>query len=111
MAGRDDSRTLWFSPCLVSEQVVYDRLLPRLRSRIHRHTAERAEAAHGVQASEHPAKLAMQVDHGRYYGRSAPYRWHAAQNAIWRNAYHYAMRHLTRGLEVLHTLLASRENV
>jgi DNA-binding winged helix-turn-helix (wHTH) protein len=93
------------------QQVVYDRLPPGLRSQLHRRIGEREEAAYGVQASEHAAKLAMHFDHGRDYGRSAPYRRHAAENAIWRHAYHEAMGHLTRGLKVLKTLPASRENV
>jgi predicted ATPase len=93
------------------QQVVYDRLPPGLRSQLHRRIGEREEAAYGVQAAEHAAKLAMHFDHGRDYGRSAPYRRHAAENAIWRHAYHEAMGHLTRGLEVLQTLPATRENI
>jgi predicted ATPase/DNA-binding winged helix-turn-helix (wHTH) protein len=93
------------------QQVVYDRLPPGLRSLFHRRIGEREEAAYGVRAAEHAAKLAMHFDHGRDYGRSAPYRRQAAENALRRHAYHEAMGHLSRGLEVLQTLPGTGENV
>ena len=93
------------------QQVIYDRLPPGLRFQLHRRIGEREEAAYGVQTAEHAAKLAMHFDRGRDYGRSAPYRRQAAENALRRHAYHEAMGHLTRGLEVLQTLPATRENV
>jgi predicted ATPase len=93
------------------QQVVYDRLPPGLRFQLHRRIGEREEAAYGVRAAEHAAKLAMHFDHGRDYGRSAPYRRQAAENALRRHAYHEAMGHLARGLEVLQTLPATRDNV
>jgi predicted ATPase len=93
------------------QQVVYDRLPPGLCFQLHRRIGEREEAAYGARAAEHAAKLAMHFDHGRDYGRSTPYRRQAAENALRRHAYHEAMRHLNRGLEVLQTLPASREHV
>jgi predicted ATPase len=93
------------------QQVVYDRLPPGLRFQFHRRIGEREEAAYGVRAAEQAAKLAMHFDHGRDYGRSAPYRRQAAENALRRHAYHEAMGHLARGLEVLQTLPATGENV
>jgi predicted ATPase len=47
------------------QQVVYDRLPPGVRSQLHRRIGEREEAAYGVRAAEHAAKLAMHFDHGR----------------------------------------------
>ena len=93
------------------QQVVYDRLPPGLRLQLHRRIGEREAAAYGVRAAEHAAKLAMHFDHGRDYGRSAPYRREAAENALRRHAYHEAMGHLGRGLEVLQTLPATHANV
>jgi predicted ATPase/DNA-binding winged helix-turn-helix (wHTH) protein len=93
------------------QQVVYDRLQPGLRFQLHRRLGEREEGAYGVRAAELAAKLAMHFDHGRDYGRSAPYRRQAAENALRRYAYHEALGHLTRGLEVLQTLPATRESV
>jgi predicted ATPase/DNA-binding winged helix-turn-helix (wHTH) protein len=93
------------------QQVVYDRLPPGLRLQLHRRIGEREEVAYGVRAAEQAAKLAMHFDQGRDYSRSAPYRRQAAENALRRHAYHEAMGHLTRGLEVLQTLSATREHV
>ena len=93
------------------QQVVYDRLPVGLRLPLHRRIGEREEAAYGVRAAEHAAKLAMHFDHGRDYGRSAPYRRQAAENALRRHAYHEAMSHLARGLEVLQTLPATDDHV
>jgi predicted ATPase len=95
----------------VYQQVVYDRLPPGLRFQFHRRLGEREEAAYGVRAAEQAAKLAMHFDHGRDYGRSSPYRRQAAENALRRHAYHEALDHLTRGLEVLQTLPATRDNI
>jgi hypothetical protein len=64
-----------------------------------------------VRVAEQAAKLAMHFDQGRDYGRAAPYRRQAAENALQRHAYHQAMGHLARGLEVLQTLPASHEVV
>jgi predicted ATPase/DNA-binding winged helix-turn-helix (wHTH) protein len=93
------------------QQVVYDRLPPGLRFQLHRRIGEREEAAYGMRAAEHAAKLAMHFDHGRDYRRSAPYRLQAAENALRRHAYHEAIGHLARGLEVLQTLPATRDNL
>ncbi|MGH8071260.1 MAG: AAA family ATPase [Candidatus Entotheonellia bacterium] len=92
------------------QQVVYDRLPVGLRFQLHRRVGEREEVAYGVRAAEHAAKLAVHFDHGRDYGRAAQYRRQAAENALQRHAYDEAMGHLTRGLEVLQTLPATREN-
>src|SRR5262249_25920666 len=75
----------------------------------HRQIGEREERAYAGQAAEQAAKLAMHFDYGRDYGRAAPYRRQAAENALRRHAYHEAISHLTRGLEVLQTLPATRE--
>jgi predicted ATPase/DNA-binding winged helix-turn-helix (wHTH) protein len=91
------------------QQVVYDRLPVGLRVQFHRRLGEREEAAYGVRAAEQAAKLAMHFDSGRDYGRAAPYRRQAAENALRRHAYHEAISHLTRGLEVLQTLPTTRE--
>ena len=93
------------------QQVIYDRLPPGLRFQLHRRIGEQEEAAYGGRVAERAAKLAMHFDHGRAFGRSAPYRRQAAENALRRHAYHEAMGHLTRGLEVLQIMSATRENV
>jgi predicted ATPase len=93
------------------QQVVYDRLPPGLRMQLHRRVGEREEAAYGMRAAEQAAKLAMHFDHEGDYSRAAPYRRQAAENALRRHAYHEAMGHLTRGLEVLKTLPATGENL
>jgi predicted ATPase len=95
----------------VYQQVVYDRLPVGLRLQLHRLIGEREEVAYGGRAGEQAAKLAMHFDQGRDYARAALYRRQAAERALQRYAYHQAMDHLIRGLEVLKTLPATPENV
>ena len=91
------------------QQVVYERLPVGRRMRLHRQIGARLEAGYGSQAGERAAELAMHCERGRDYARAPQYLHQAAQNVLRRAAFQEALRHLTRGLELLKTLPATPE--
>jgi predicted ATPase len=93
------------------QQVIYDRLAAGRRVQLHRQIGAWEAAAYGGRVREHAAQVAMHFDRGRDYGRAAPFRQWAAEQALHRHAYHEATGHLTRGLEGLQTLPATPEHV
>jgi DNA-binding winged helix-turn-helix (wHTH) protein/tetratricopeptide (TPR) repeat protein len=70
----------------------------------------RKEAGHGAQANEIAAELALHFEQGRDYPRAVHYLRCAGENAVTKNAFHEAVDHLTKGLEVLKTLPDTPEN-
>jgi DNA-binding winged helix-turn-helix (wHTH) protein/predicted ATPase len=86
------------------QQVVYDRLPVGRRLALHRRIGLRLEAGYGGQASEQAAALAVHFDRGRDTAWAVHYLQQAAVNALGRYAYHEAVAHLTRALELLATL-------
>lgn len=93
------------------QQVIYDRLPGGRRAQLHRQIGAWEAAAYGGQEREHAAQVAMHFDRGREYGRAAPFRQWAAEQALQRYAYHEAIGHLRRGLAGLQTLPATPEHV
>jgi tetratricopeptide (TPR) repeat protein len=86
------------------QEVLYERVTAGRRSQLHRRIGERKEQAYGNQVREIAAELAMHFEQGRDYRRAVQYHQWAAERATRRNAYQEAIRHLTRGLELLKTL-------
>lgn len=86
------------------QQVWYERVTVGRRMRLHQRIGERGELAYGTQVSEIAAELAVHFEHGRDCRRAVHYRDQAAKNAVELCAYHEALAHLTKGLELLKTL-------
>lgn len=92
-----------FSHTLYHE-VVYNHLPITRRARLHRWVGERLETAYRGRVDEIAAELAVHFDRGQDYGRAVQYRQQAAENAMRCCAYHEAIHHLRRGLELLQML-------
>jgi len=86
------------------QEVVYARISPERRARLHRRIGGRLEKAYGKRAATIAAELAMHFDRGRDPQTAGLYLEQAARNAIQRSAYSEAGRHLTRGLEILEAI-------
>jgi predicted ATPase/DNA-binding winged helix-turn-helix (wHTH) protein len=93
------------------QQVVYERLGAGRRVRLHQRLGECLEAAYGAQAGEVAAELAEHFVRGQDVQRAVPYLQQAAENAAYRAAPVEAIRHLSRGLEVLITLPETPERL
>lgn len=86
------------------QQVWYERVTAGRRMRLHQRIGERGERAYGNQVSEIAAELAVHFEYGRDHHRAVQYCQQAAKNAVRLCAYHEAITHLTKGLELLKTL-------
>jgi predicted ATPase len=86
------------------QHVLYERLTPGWRLRLHRRIGRRMEDAYGTRAREIAAELATHFEQGRDAGRAVQYLQQAAGTALHRCAYSEAVRHLSRALELLVTL-------
>lgn len=85
-------------------EVLYNRVSPGRRMRLHRHIGACKELGHGAQAEEIAAVLAVHFLRGRDSSRAVRYLYAAGENALRRSAYPEAVSHLTTGLEVLQAL-------
>ncbi len=85
------------------QEVLYDRLGPARRRRIHRRIGERTETGHGARAREIAAELATHYERARDAGRAVPYFAHAAETALQRRAPREALDYTDRALELLAT--------
>jgi len=90
------------------EEVIYARISPEWRARLHRQIGARLENAYGKQAAKIAAELAMHFDRGRDPQTTMLYLELAARNAIQRSAYAEAVKHLTRGQELLEAIPEGR---
>jgi predicted ATPase/DNA-binding winged helix-turn-helix (wHTH) protein len=86
------------------QEVAYARVAAGRRIDLHRRIGEREERAYGDQAREIAAELAVHFQRGRDYHRAVQYCERAGENAVRRSAHQEAIRHLTKGLELLATL-------
>ena len=86
------------------QEVLYNRVSPGRRMRLHRDIGARKELSYGAQAQELAAELAVHFLRGRDPSRAVRYLYAAGENAQQRSAYPEAVSHLTTGLEVLQTL-------
>ena len=90
------------------QEVVYARISPERRARLHQRIGSRMESAYGKRVSTIAAELAMHFDQGRDPRRAVSYLEQAARNALQRSAYLEAGQHLTRGQEILEALPEGR---
>ncbi len=93
------------------QEVLYERIAPGRRIRLHRRIGERIEAAYGEQTTQIAAELAVHFDHGRDTQRAVEYYQHAGENALRRHGYQETIRHLSRGLELLRALPQTPERI
>jgi hypothetical protein len=77
-------------------EVIYGRIPPTLRSRLHRRLGERLEAGHVGSTALVAAELAIHFERGRDYARAVRYLNQAADNAIGRFANREALGYLDR---------------
>jgi predicted ATPase len=91
------------------QEVLYERLPAGRRQRLHQRIGEREEAAYGEQAREIAAELALHFERGREYRKAVQYLQQAGENAVRRSAHQEAIALLTKGLELLKTLLDTPE--
>jgi predicted ATPase len=86
------------------QQVLYTRQGEAQRARLHRVVGVRVEAGYGEETQLIAAELAVHFEQAREYRKAVQYHGQAGENALRRNAYQEALLHLTRGLELSHTL-------
>jgi predicted ATPase/class 3 adenylate cyclase len=86
------------------QQVMYERVPVAQRIRFHQRIGLRKETAYDQQAGEIASELAAHFAAGHDYQRAVRYLGRAGETAIRRHAPQEALRHLTKGLELLHTL-------
>ena len=85
-------------------EVLYNRLPPVQRQRLHQRIAARLEVGYGERVRDIAAELAVHWERGRDYARAVWYRRQAADNALRRQAHREVITHLTVGLELVQTL-------
>lgn len=86
------------------QEVLYSRVTPGRRVKLHRCIAEREEQAYGQRTHEVAAELAVHFERGRDNHRAVQYLHQAGENANRRSAYQEAINLLTKGVELLKTL-------
>ena len=91
------------------QQVWSERVPTGWRMQLHRQIGERKERGYGPQASDRAAELAVHFEDGRDGERALVYLKHAADKAVKQSAHHEAIRHLTKGLELIQTLPSTPE--
>ena len=85
-------------------EVLYDRLSPARRKRVHRWIGERLEAAYGAHVSQIAAELATHFERGGEPRRAVRYLTICAETALSRSANQEAIDYATRGLQLLESL-------
>ena len=93
------------------QEVLYARIAPGRRIRLHQRIGERIEAAYGEQTTPVAVELAVHFDQGHETQRAVAYYQYAGEHALRRHGYQEAIRHLSRGLELLRGLPQTRECV
>jgi DNA-binding winged helix-turn-helix (wHTH) protein/tetratricopeptide (TPR) repeat protein len=107
----DGTRAARYRFCHALYQYLWHERVPvNQRQQLHQRIGERQEIAYGQRAGEIAAELAIHFEQGRDYERAVLYLRQAATTAIQRHAYHEAITHLTRGLDLLKTLPATLEH-
>jgi len=91
------------------QNVLYDRIAEARRVRLHRLLGNCQEHAYGPRAKEIAAELAMHFERSRDHQRAVYYLHKAGEKALRQSAHQEAIRHLTKGLELLRTLPATPE--
>lgn len=83
--------------------VLYGRVTPSARVRLHGRIAERQETAYGGRAGEIAAQLAMHFERGQNYRKAIAFLRLAAEGAVRRYASLEAIDHLSKALTLLET--------
>ncbi len=83
------------------QHVLYERVAPVRRVRLHRRIAEWAESAYGGRVGDIAAELAVHFERGHDRERALQYLTHAGENALRRSAHPEAIGLLNRGLDLL----------
>lgn len=89
--------------------VLYERVPAGQRARWHQQIGLRLEAGYGARAPELAVELAEHFVRGRDGPRAVQYLRYAGETALRRSAYHEAITHLTRSLDLLPALPATPE--
>src|SRR5262249_58243420 len=82
-------------------EVLYERVAPWRRVRLHQLIGERGEAAYGARAADIAAELAMHFELGHDYRRAVRHLRQAALNHFLRFANREAIAYLMRALRLL----------
>jgi predicted ATPase/DNA-binding winged helix-turn-helix (wHTH) protein len=83
------------------QEVLYNRITPNRRFRLHKSIGEREEAGYRERRGEIAGELALHFERGRDYERAVRYLHVAGENALRRCAYQEAVEHSARALELL----------
>jgi DNA-binding winged helix-turn-helix (wHTH) protein/predicted ATPase len=91
------------------QHVLYTRVPPGQRVRLHLQTGERLERSHGQRTEEIAGELAMHFTEGRDVTRAAHYHRLAGEIALRQHGHREAADHLTRALDLLDALSDTQE--
>lgn len=86
------------------QEVLYKRIGPERRARLHRQIGERLEAGYRERAREIATELAMHFVEGQDTQHAVQYLGYAGEQALRRNAHQEAIAHLTQAITLLKTL-------
>jgi predicted ATPase len=86
------------------QKAVYERTATARRIGLHRRIGECKEAAYGQRAGEIAGELAIHFEQGHDYQQAIRYLEQAGKTASRRHAHQEAIRHFTKGLELLQAL-------
>ena len=84
------------------QQVISQRVTEAQKARLHLRIGTRLETGYREQTKENATALARHFTLGRDYRRAVQYSQQAAENAVWRCAFHEAHAHFAKGIELLH---------
>lgn len=93
------------------QEVIYQRVSPARRSRLHRQIGDRMEAQYGARAGEIAAELAVHFEKGGDYERAVRYLTISAETSLHRSANDAAIAHAEKGLALLAVLPSSAERM
>jgi predicted ATPase/class 3 adenylate cyclase len=88
----------------LTQEVTYQSLLRRTRQQYHAHITQALEARFPAVAAAQPELLAHHYTEAGHAAQAIPYWQRAGQKTLTQSAYVEAISHLTRALELLHTL-------
>jgi predicted ATPase/DNA-binding winged helix-turn-helix (wHTH) protein len=89
------------------QEVLYSRLAPHRRLRLHKSMGERLETGHPHRQQDIANQLAVHFERGRDSERAVHYHHLASENALRRCAYQEAITHATQALSLLKLLPTS----
>ena len=85
-------------------EILYDRIPPRRRARLHLRIGTRVEVGYGIRARELAAELAVHFVHGQDLPRAVQYLRYAAEQAVARSGHREAVELLRQALRLLGSL-------